>query len=230
MRIIHCTQYSAEWWAARQGLPTASQFSRIITPGGKPSAQAAAYAAELIADLYDPHYPASKGHGESEAMRNGRATEPEARAWYELDHEIAVSQVGFVLNDAGTFGFSPDGLILEAHQPRWGLEIKCPTLKVHTAYCLGGILPADHRPQVHSSMAASELPWWDFLSYPVPFTPRIPPFRVRVWPDEYTELCRAAMATFNELLTRTKETILKGNHEPDHRVTSNPGSRHGQPV
>lgn len=35
MKIVNCEQVSPEWWDAKRGLPTASDFDRICTPVGK---------------------------------------------------------------------------------------------------------------------------------------------------------------------------------------------------
>ena len=38
MIVLDCQQGSEEWYRARLGIPTASNFSAIITPKGKPTA------------------------------------------------------------------------------------------------------------------------------------------------------------------------------------------------
>ena len=49
--IVHrFDQYSPEWWAAGVGLPTASEADKIITPGGKLSAQSDALLNRLLAE------------------------------------------------------------------------------------------------------------------------------------------------------------------------------------
>ena len=48
---LPCQQGSVEWFEARLGIPTASEFSRIVTPTGKLSASRHAYMGELLASL-----------------------------------------------------------------------------------------------------------------------------------------------------------------------------------
>ena len=55
MRVIDCEQGTEGWFAARLGIPTASEFSDIITPAkGDYSASAPKYIARLIDDIVRP--------------------------------------------------------------------------------------------------------------------------------------------------------------------------------
>mgnify|MGYP002740709099 CR=1 FL=1 len=47
---LDCEQGSDAWRQARLGIPTASQYKRIMTNSGAASEQATAYLAELIAE------------------------------------------------------------------------------------------------------------------------------------------------------------------------------------
>ena len=81
MTILECAQGSAEWQAARLGIPTASCFGRILTPGGALSEVARqAYLAELLAEW------ASSGSrsriGTLSGSREGSILEPQARDYY----------------------------------------------------------------------------------------------------------------------------------------------------
>src|SRR5690554_2231534 len=100
MRIVDCEQHSVEWWMARRGIPTASEFASIITPKQwKPSA-GNAYLCQLIADKFRFDYPNLDAY-QSKSMRNGTSMEPIARAWYDFDRGVEVRQVGFCLSDCG---------------------------------------------------------------------------------------------------------------------------------
>jgi hypothetical protein len=52
VKILNVIQGSAEWFDARCGKPTASRFSAIVTPTGKPTAskERRAYMLELLAE------------------------------------------------------------------------------------------------------------------------------------------------------------------------------------
>lgn len=188
--IVHqCEQGSPEWFELRRGVPTASQFHRILTGKGKLSAGADQYICELIADkmrLGPPLVTYRSG-----PMRDGQATEAEARSWYEMEVDLDVQRVGFVTTDDGRFGCSPDSLVGD----HGGLELKCPTGKVHAGYVLAGEhVPRQYRPQVHGALAVTDRQFWDFLSY----SAGMPPLLVRVCPDWYTETLRDALELFWE--------------------------------
>lgn len=190
MKIIECQQGSSEWWEARRGVATASEFSRIITSvKGNLSAAADNYICELLAEKFHVG-PAEELAGFcSKAMRNGSECEPQARAWYEMVNHVKVEEVGFILSDCGRVGCSPDGLIGEDG----GLELKCPHGKTHLRYCLDGTLPEEYKAQVHGALAITGRAWWDFLSY----VPGLPPFCIRVEPDDFTEQLRRALEEFH---------------------------------
>jgi hypothetical protein len=108
----------------------------------------------------------------NEWMQRGTELEPEARAMYELMHSVDVEEVGFILDDSGEFGCSPDGLIGEDG----GVEFKCPALKNHKAWSKKGVCPSKHYAQVQGCMYITDREWWDFMSY----HPDEDPFIVRV--------------------------------------------------
>jgi hypothetical protein len=150
VKIIQCDQYSPEWWTARRGVPTASEFHKLLTAKTmKLSASADGYAAQLIGDVFDPLYP-RVDRAVSEAMRVGTEREPEARSYYALERGVDVQQVGFCLDDTGRFGCSPDGLIMPSlpdvscgpghvsgePMPAGCLELKNPEPKTQVEYLL----------------------------------------------------------------------------------------------
>lgn len=187
MKIYDCAQLSDEWWALRCGKATCSDFGRILTGGGKLSAQADAYAEEIAASILAPD-PDEPPPFANYAMTRGSRLEHEARAWYEMEYRCCVQRVGFISTDDGWAGGSPDGLVGEIG----GAEIKCPLAKTHIAYWRRGELPTEHKPQVHGYLWLTERLWWDFVSY----CPGLPPFRVRIEPDEYTEQLGKALEQF----------------------------------
>jgi len=189
VKTVDCLQYSTEWWEARRGVPTSSQFSRIITPKtSKPSASAEGYIHELIADRlrFDP--PVMTDRPMNAAMRHGVECEPDARNWYAFEGNRDVRLVGLCLTDDGRFGASPDGMVGDDGL----LEIKCPQPSTHVGYLLGGTLPDEYRCQVHGQLIITGRSWVDFLSY----CPGFDPFLIRVTPDEFTDKLRDALESF----------------------------------
>tara|TARA_R110000803_G_scaffold43701_6_gene93040 strand:+ start:641 stop:1312 length:672 start_codon:yes stop_codon:yes gene_type:complete len=187
VKRIDCPQYSPEWWTARLGVPTASNFAKIITPAkGDRSTSDDGYIAELIADHFDPYYGCPEDYI-TDAMRRGTEMEPEARNFYAFERGLDVEQVGFCLTDDGHFGASPDGMPGEG-----ALELKCPLRKTQVEYLLGGVLPTKYKPQCHGHLVVTGAPWCDFMAY----CPGMPPLLKRVEPDDYTEKLRDALAAF----------------------------------
>ncbi len=191
--IVHkCEQLSPAWFEARKGIPTASQFGRILTPKTmKLSAAADEYICELVAERFCLIPPAEKTL--NAAMRHGVEYEPEARRWFEFDAGVDVQQVGFIATDDGRFGCSPDGLVGET----CGLELKCPQGKTHVGWLMAGGLPDDHKAQVHGSMIVTGRTSWWFLSY----CPGLPPLKLLVLRDAYTDALAAALEQFSARLS-----------------------------
>lgn len=183
------TQGSEEWFAARTGKLTASNASKIITAGGKPSTQRAAYLDELISDCF---CPGQNAFGGNYATDRGTALEPVARQLFSERSGLEVREVGFVSVENGIYGCSPDGLVVGATgDDVAGLEIKCPLPKTHLRYLMEGVLPDSYKPQVHFSMMVTGLPW-HFFSY----CPGMKPLELLVTPDSYTERMRSMVDGF----------------------------------
>ena len=107
MKKIDCVQGTPEWFAIRCGIPTASNFDKIITTKGDPSKQRTKYlwqlAGEYVAGKSDETY-------QNAAMIRGVEIEPEARTYYEITNGVEVEKVGFCLAEGG-YGASPDGFV-----------------------------------------------------------------------------------------------------------------------
>jgi hypothetical protein len=227
MKIFNFEQYTPQWFKQRRGVPTASDFHRIITPAKwQYAAGADSYINDLIADRYRPCY----GYVDDRittAMAEGSTMEPTARRFYEFERDVSVEQIGFALTDDERFGCSPDGLV---GQPG-GLECKSPRHHTHVGWLRDGVIPAQHLAQVHGCLIVTGREWWDFLSY----AEGLPPLLVRVTPDEKTEALRAALnrfwdeyqtalakvqSMFAPLPTRTVETAIgtytEEIHEPSY--------------
>jgi hypothetical protein len=215
MRIFtaeQCPQGSGEWWTARRGLPTASGFSRIMTPAKrKLSAQAADYCAELAADVADlrPNWFSDRENRPPNPwMAHGSAAEPEARRYYELETETTVQQVGFCLSDCRRYGCSPDGLVHRGigamtHLDR-GLEIKCPQLKTQAGYLLTEKVPLEYLPQCHGQLIVTGLDKIDFLSY----APGLPAMLVTVERNDFTADLQQTLEAFLGLYDATLQRLL----------------------
>lgn len=192
-----CEQLSPQWFALHKGRPTSSNFSRIMTSKGKRSEQFSSYAAELAGErlaTFD-----TRPEWASHAVRHGRATEGEARRWYEFQFDREVRQAGFITPDSGRYGASPDGLI----DPDGGLEIKCPQPKAHAATVTRNAVPSEHVAQVHGNMLVTGRKWWDYLSY----CPGLKPVVIRVEWSSLTDELAVLLEVFCDYVDEMTETL-----------------------
>jgi len=150
-------QRSPEWFKARCGTPTASQFSRIVTPTGTRSTQAKAYMAELIAETQCG--PLERYS--SDYMDRGTELEGEAIDWYEYTTGAKVETVGMCVADDLRVACSPDGLVGDDA----GLEIKCLSPANHVLAQLGPEPDKKHRPQIQGCLWITGRKCWDLLYY-----------------------------------------------------------------
>ncbi|RYD94901.1 MAG: hypothetical protein EOP61_20755, partial [Sphingomonadales bacterium] len=126
-------QRTEQWFRARAGRPTASQFSRIITATGKDSEQWDDYAIELVAQCIRPDEVEWSGNRHTD---RGEELEPEAREVFSELMDLETREVGFVTRADEVIGCSPDALVYQPNgrEPVAGLEIKCPLAKHHARY------------------------------------------------------------------------------------------------
>jgi len=171
MEIIECIQGLPEWFTAKAGIPSASNFSKIVTADGKPSKQRTKYlyklAGEVIVGVAEETY-------QSAAMLQGIELEASAREMYQFVTGQEVKEVGFCL--ANGYGCSPDGLVGN----KGLIEIKCPIMSTQVGYLLANALPKDYWQQVQGQLLVTEREWVDFVSYFAGLKPLI----VRVTRDE----------------------------------------------
>jgi len=171
--ILNCEQGSDEWFAARVGLISASNLSKLITSTGKKSTSAKTYLNGLIAEKIMGEKIETH---QTDAMKRGVELEEEARQAYQLITDNVVNEVGLIyFDDNKRLSCSPDGLMANK-----GLEIKCPNPNTHIKYLLSGKCPSEYYGQVQGSMYVTGLKQWDFMSY----HPNIKPFIITVEQDE----------------------------------------------
>ncbi len=173
VQIIECEQNSPEWYAARLGIPTASEFDTVMAQGrgGGESKTRKTYMLKLLGERMTgkPMWTYQNEH-----MERGKEMEAEARDLYQFmsDHEPA--RVGFVRN--GNVGCSPDSLIGD----NGCLEIKTKLAHLQLELLLSDEFPSEHRAQVQGQLWVCEREWCDFVSY----WPGLPLFAKRVYRDE----------------------------------------------
>lgn len=150
-------QGTPEWLAERSGKVTASALSNVMM--AKTAAGYQNYMAQLICErLTGQPVETFK----SAAMEYGTETEPQARAFYELESGNDVTECGFIPHPTlANSGASPDGLI----GPDGGLEIKVPQPAKHIKNLMGGTIDKTYMLQMQWAMACTGREWWDFVSF-----------------------------------------------------------------
>ena len=205
MIVLTCEQGSREWVEARLGRPTASQFSRIVTPGGKLSASRNKYAGELLSEWALGESPDPFN---SEWTERGRVLEPIARRYYGFMADIDPEQVGFCYrDDRRDVGASPDALV----GGEGLLELKVPMPSTHLIWLASGELPRTHTCQLQGQLWVTGRRWVDFLSW----HPDLPPFLLRVIPDPLMQAAfDAAVPAFIAELEAGKERLEELGVQP----------------
>jgi hypothetical protein len=189
MKIEHCIQGSADWFAARNGRVTASKISDVMqylkqtkaeqeTGVRRQGQKRIDYKTELIAGTLRgealPHFV-------SDAMRWGIEQEALAATEYELESPEAVMPVGFVYHPTiERAGASPDRLVGKDGL----LEVKCPETTTHLEWILAGVVPDEHRRQMLFQMRCCEREWCDFMSFDSRLPRRYQKFIIRLHADE----------------------------------------------
>ena len=197
------TQGSPEWFAAKAGIPSASNFSKIVTSKGEPSKSRTGYmhqlAAEAITGRIEMGYVSAN-------MEEGTKREDESRALYEMIEGVNVSQVAVVYPDEQRRVLcSPDGLVFPGFNgydlnrcespyvfdikdcpSAYGLELKNVLPKTQIERLLNGKLPSEYFHQHQGSMWICGFDRWDFFSCCIRegVKESLPPFKLTVGRNE----------------------------------------------
>jgi len=203
--IIHdCEQGTEEWHKLRAGLATASEFSKLVTSTGAPSKSMEGYAMTLAGQKYaGKELDAFAGN---KWTQNGNETEEEAADYYALVHNCEPVKVGFITDDAVTYGISPDRLIGDDGI----LEVKCLKAETHIKtmleYKATKKCPTTYVAQTQGQLMGLQRAWNDLLFY----HPDLPPFIIRQVPNMKVILpLKKQIIAVNALRDEILETIYE---------------------
>lgn len=211
---VDVEQGTEQWLALRAGVPTASNFDKIVTPKKcELSKGALDYALRLCAEKL-LNAPAGQAF-EGAWMERGKEMEPFAVRQYEWQRDVETFAVGFITTDDGLIGCSPDRLVLA--EERAAVEIKCPSPHVHLGYLLNGT-EDNYKPQVQGQILVAELEWAHLYS----FHPQMPPALIETPPDpEYLVKLKDALDRFVENLQAMFERAqAMGAYQPMPRMAT----------
>lgn len=173
IEVLDIEQRSPEWYEARLGIPTASEFGSIMAKGqGKMrrlylTRLAAERLTGELADRYDNRH-----------MARGREQEEDALAYYAWLNEVELQRVGFVRMQiaGGWVGCSPDALIGADGMA----EVKCRLASGMVDAMLTDGLPGEYRAQVQGGLWITGRAWCDVVLY----NPDLRLLTIRVERDE----------------------------------------------
>lgn len=196
MQIYDCAQGSPEWFAARLGIPTASEFHTVLAKGrdGGASLTRKTYMLKLAGEIMtgEPMDNYSNAH-----MERGKVMEDEARDCYAFMKDVEPQRVGFIRN--GRKGCSPDSLIGD----RKALEIKTKLPHLLIELLLKDEFPPEHKAQTQGILWVAERDEIDIGCY----WPKMPLFVKSAGRDDlYIKALSDAVDRFNDEL---QETVLR---------------------
>lgn len=207
MKIHNVDQKSVDWFYLRAGIPTASEFSNLVSPKKLQIKTGDGFETYLNTKLAEWWLGGPLPSTGSRSTEQGIVLEPEALARWIFANETKVQTAGFVTDDEGTVGCSPDGLIGEDN----GLEFKCPAPQTHMRYLLDGCVPDEYVLQVQGELYVTERKVWTFVSYCRGF----PDFQVQVGRDEKVlAVLDEALAEFTIKFENRKKRLLEINGGP----------------
>lgn len=211
-----------EWFKCRLGIPTASCFDKIVTPGGKISEAkggelylgteiprfsqtAESYAHLLLAEIITnsglDNFPKSYW------MERGALMEQEASQLYEFETGYTLDRGGFMTDDLFRWGASPDRRILDQEGNVIGaLEIKCPAPWTHVENLLKKEIDREYIPQVQGQMFCGDLQFVDWFSY----YPGMPPSLIRTKRDDaFIKVLEEGLTRFDAMMTIKKQQLVE---------------------
>lgn len=199
LEIFDCEQGTDEWFRARMGIPTASEFATVLAKGrkGEDSKTRKTYMLKLAGEILTGEPMEHYGNVHTD---RGTAMEPEARDLYSLVNDVELQKVGFIRCNERKAGASPDSLIGDDGI----LEIKTKLPHLHIDCLLRGEFPPEHRAQCQGQLWVTDREWCDLAVY----WPGLPLIVRRMTRDkEYITELGAAVRQFNEELAEVVEKV-----------------------
>ena len=200
---------SLEWMQMRSGIPTSSEFDKIVTPAKcELSKSSDTYMYRLLSEYMVGHPITGP---ETDAMKRGAELEDGAIRAYEFQTDRETDPGGFFTTDDGMAGASPDRLF----GTDGIIEMKCPdSHAIQMRYLLTSRLEESYRPQLQGQLWICEREWTDIVAY----HPELPAKVMRVERDEeYIGKLSVAVAQFVEKMLAHREALVKEYGPPKKR-------------
>lgn len=137
-------------------------------------------------------------------MERGTVYEIEAINLYAFQTGLRVDRGGFITNDAGTAGCSPDIRVFDGETLIGAAEIKCPAPWTHVENLLRDEIDPQYKPQIQGQMTIGGFEFIDWFSY----HPDMPPALIRTKRDEpYCKILDEALDLFDKLMKAKIEKL-----------------------
>jgi hypothetical protein len=189
-------------------MPTASEFSRLVTSKGAASASLSGYAHELAGELF-AGMRLDAFDGNTWTTR-GQDLEEEAGRAYAFDRDVEITPCGFVTNDENTAGGSPDGLVGDDGL----IEIKCLKAENHlgalTYYKKHNTAPSGYIQQTQGYLMLTGRKWIDLVFY----HPNLPLHIIRQEPD--AEFQAALRKGIKDVCQERDDVLATMRHDQQH--------------
>lgn len=201
MKIHDVEQNSEAWHKLRLGIPTASEFDRIITSTGAASKQVDGYLNKLLAEFITKKQVIT--FERTGWMDRGNELEDEAAKSFEIQKNLIVTKAGFCTNDEGTIGASADRFVGEDYL----LEIKVPAPNTHVEYMLKDEkIDMGYYPQIQGQLYVTGKKGCYWMSY----NEDMPSVIIFVPRNEiYIESMHRALVSFNTRLEERRQVLIK---------------------
>lgn len=199
MQIVDCEQGTEEWFRARMGIPTASEFATVMASGrgGGESKTRRTYMLKLAGEVLTG---APMESFTNEHMERGKEMEEDARRQYAFVRDVELSRVGFIRS--GNQGCSPDSLVGD----KGLLEIKTALPHILIDRLIKDDFPPEHKAQCQGQLWIADREWIDIAI----FWPGLPLYIKRAERDEpYIDEMTKAVATFNAELQAVIEQVRR---------------------
>ena len=194
-QIIDCEQYSEDWWAARNGMATTSNFKDILAKGK--GITRTKYMRQLAGERITG---AAAEQYSNKHMERGMEMEAEAVAMYEFQKDTQTSKVGFVRDIDVQVGSSPDRFVGEDGM----LEIKTALPHILIEHIERDGFPPTHLAQCQGQLWVCDREWLDLAIY----WPGMPLFVIRLKQDKsYIADLKTEVKMFNRELAKMVERI-----------------------
>lgn len=198
-------QGEGDWFKSRLGIPTASEFGKIITPKTLQfSKQSHDYALQKIAEIMT-----QQTQGVTHPtyhMERGKIMEVEAGDAYEFIKNVRLDRGGFVTDDNGWFGASTDRRIIEQNAI---MEIKCLDAKNHIAMLLKPEIDPGYIPQIQGQLMLYEA---DYCVHWI-YHDLLPPVEIIIEKDpKFQEALLEALHRFRSMMNEMIEKLISDGH------------------